>query len=249
MLLDAVSPSARLACHPLAALAMPLPLGMGKLAHQKPALYPAILLFCCCPCLPPVPPVPAEVYVDATTYAFTHGSNMLAILTNGNYSNGEGGNRRPATYKLAKLTRLAGLRLCDGLHSRVRGSASRSQEVHACVPCKHATTSRQAGAVDRIDPLPPISCLPARLPAHVQYCVTVDDLGSVEVKLSPTNEPLLLVPREWQKSKDFFQLPQHRSVRSRALCQCCFRCRRCCCSCCCCCRRGCCCCSRCRCCC
>jgi hypothetical protein len=61
------------------------------------------------------------VYVDATTYAFSRGKKMLVILTNGNFSGGEGGNPRPSTYKLAGLKQLAGVRLCDGLHSGVRG--------------------------------------------------------------------------------------------------------------------------------
>jgi hypothetical protein len=61
------------------------------------------------------------VYVDATTYAFSRGNKMLAILTNGNFSGSEGGNPRPSTYQLAGLEQLAGVRLCDGLHSGVRG--------------------------------------------------------------------------------------------------------------------------------
>ena len=71
---------------------------------------------------------------DATTYAFTRGENMLAILTNGNYSDSPGGNPRPAAYKLAGLDQLAGVHLCDGLQSGVRGSAVGSAGVHACVP-------------------------------------------------------------------------------------------------------------------
>jgi hypothetical protein len=53
------------------------------------------------------------------------------------------------------------------------------------------------------------------------------------VELSATDEPLLLVPKQWQKSPDFFQLLEHRPVRElmagRALslrrrgCICCWR--------------------------
>ena len=43
------------------------------------------------------------------------------------------------------------------------------------------------------------------------------DDGSVEVKLSPTDEPLLLVSKEWQKRPEFFQLLKNRPVRGLAL--------------------------------
>lgn len=75
---------------------------------------------------PPPTPAAAEHYVDSTTYAFSHGPEMLVVLTAGvtNATATATLGRRlaglPASYPLTGLTNMAGTRLCDALRSGVR---------------------------------------------------------------------------------------------------------------------------------
>ncbi|EFN56269.1 hypothetical protein CHLNCDRAFT_30901, partial [Chlorella variabilis] len=55
-----------------------------------------------------------EHYMDRRTYTFSRGSDMVVVLTNGNYSEAV---PRPAAYNLSGLASFAGDTLCDALRS------------------------------------------------------------------------------------------------------------------------------------
>ena len=90
-------------------------------------------------------------------------------------------------------------------------------EMHAVISGRVLVSPTEVVPIPPPPPAQSKACLPTRpptcSPARLQYCVTVANNGTVEVELSATDEPLLLVPKQWQKSPDFFQLLEHRPVR------------------------------------
>lgn len=61
--------------------------------------------------------------MDHDTYAFSHGAELLAVLTSGNFTEQH---PRPAAYTLHGLSRMAGATLCDALGSGVSCAAQDS---------------------------------------------------------------------------------------------------------------------------
>ena len=66
--------------------------------------------------------LPTEHYVDRSTYAFSHGPSLLAVLTAGAPpgSAASPAERYPGGYLMTNLTHMAGQELCDALLSGVR---------------------------------------------------------------------------------------------------------------------------------
>ncbi|KAI7845483.1 hypothetical protein COHA_001031 [Chlorella ohadii] len=97
-----------------------------------------------------------EHYMDRSTYAFSHGPSLLAVLTAGAPpgSTATPAERYPQGHLMTNLTHMAGKELCDALRSG--------------------------------------------------YCVRVSANGTASVAPSPTDEPLILVPRQWLKPASFF---------------------------------------------
>ena len=70
----------------------------------------------------------AEHYVDYSTYAFSHGPELLVVLTAGPSqaaAEASGNATAPPTYPLTGMGHLAGARLCDALRSGVRAGLER----------------------------------------------------------------------------------------------------------------------------
>ena len=166
--------------------------------------------------------------MDRRTYTFSRGSDMVVVLTNGNYS--EAG-PRPAAYNLSGLASFAGDTLCDALRSGVSESArwARRHAVVPAAPRADLAAGRAASltAAVRLLRRPPCCvgcrsamCLPVPLPLRCcvspvpQYCVEVSEEGVALVQPSPTDEPLLLVHDNWVRSDTFFVMLHNRPVRA-----------------------------------
>ena len=166
--------------------------------------------------------------MDRRTYTFSRGSDMVVVLTNGNYSEAV---PRPAAYNLSGLASFAGDTLCDALRSGVSERPHWARRATPwCLPCR-VLTWRQAvqprslprsgscaGPLAAWGVAPPCACLSHSRCAAVspvpQYCVEVSEEGVALVQPSPTDEPLLLVHNNWVHSDTFFIMLHNRPVRT-----------------------------------
>lgn len=155
---------------------------------------------------------------DHNTYVFSHGPELLAVLTSGNFTPDY---PRPAAYSLRGLDHMAGAALCDALGSGVscpgQRPAARRLARHAKAWASRGCGSAVAAALCHAGCYrAPMFCLgPTPPPAPtlaLQICVTVSQDGAAEVPPSPANEPLILVTQRWLRPAVFFQPVEARPV-------------------------------------
>lgn len=149
-----------------------LMLGSGAPSPQpalcaSPAPHLSAARLCCAP-----GHAAAELHVDATSYAFSRGPDLIVVVS---------GSARPtgAGWQLQGLQPLVGRRFCDLLQREVSGLGAAG----GCGGRVRATFARAP-------------YLPCPAPC-LQYCTTVSSEGTLQVDQSPAGEPRILLAPQW----------------------------------------------------